>query len=205
LVTAVEDERRRLRRDLHDGLGPQLATLAMGLDAAHNRVAGTSLEPEVGPVLTRLRGHTDDMLASIRHIVSGLRPPALDEYGLTGALQLQVAHVAEPAGLAVDLVADDVGALSAAVEVAAYHIAAEALLNVARHADARRCRLSLARDDGLWVTVTDDGRGIPEDRATGVGTHSMRERAAALGGWLTVGAASGGGTQVRAWLPEGPR
>lgn len=204
LVAAVEEERRRLRRELHDGLGPRLATLAMGIDAANNRVAGTTAQPDVAAVLARLRAQTDEMLNSIRHIVSELRPPALDQHGLTEALRLHATEVAEPGGLTVEVVSGDLGPLTAAVEVAAYRIAAEAILNAARHSGGQRCRLALARDNGLRLTVTDDGRGIPDRCPTGVGTHSMRERAAALGGWVAIRPAANGGTEVRAWLPAVP-
>ena len=204
LVAAVEDERRRLRRDLHDGLGPRLATLAMGLDAAHNRVAGTTADPGVAVVLTRLRAQADEMLASVRYIVSGLRPPVLDQYGLAEALRLHAAELAEPGGLAVEVLSGDLGPLTAAMEVAAYRIATEAMLNAARHSGGRRCQLTLARDNGLRLTVTDDGHGIPDRCPAGVGTHSMRERAAALGGWVAIGPAASGGTEVRAWLPAAP-
>jgi two-component system NarL family sensor kinase len=204
LVGAVEDERRRLRRDLHDGLGPRLATLAMGLDAVGNRMAGMPNGTGAAEAVARLRAQTDLMLGDLRRIVTELRPPALDELGLVGALRLRASEVAEPAGLAVEVVAEDVGHLAAAVEVAAYRIAAEAMLNAARHSDGRRCRLTLACGDGLRLTVTDDGRGIATGSTVGVGTQSMRERAAALGGWVTVGPATHGGTEVRAWLPAAP-
>lgn len=204
LVAAVEDERRRLRRDLHDGLGPGLATLAMGLDAIGNTMTGRPGQLGPPPLVARLRAQTDVMLADLRRIVSGLRPPALDELGLVGALQLHALDVAEPAGLAVELVADDLGPLAAAVEVAAYRIAAEAVLNAARHSQGARCEVTLSCDNGLRLTVTDDGRGIPAGRPVGVGTQSMRERAAALGGWMTIGPTTRGGTQVQAWLPAEP-
>jgi two-component system NarL family sensor kinase len=158
----------------------------------------------VAAALTRLRAQTDEMLTSIRHIVSELRPPVLDQYGLTKALQLHAAELAEPGGLAVEVVADDLGPLTAAVEVAAYRIATEAMLNAARHSGGQQCRVVLARHNGLRLTVTDDGHGIPDRCPAGVGTHSMRERAAALGGWVVIGPASAGGTEVRAWLPEAP-
>jgi two-component system NarL family sensor kinase len=204
LLAAVEEERRRLRRDLHDGLGPQLATLAMGLDAAANRIAATAQEPLLGPLLGRLRGQTDQMLTDLRQVVAGLRPPALDELGLIGALRLHADDVAEPAGLTVEVIAEDLGALTAAVEVAAYRIAAEALLNAARHSQGQRCRLTLVRDHGLWLSITDDGRGMPDHCPSGVGTQSMRERAAALGGWVAIVPAAQRGTEVRAWLPAVP-
>ena len=201
LLAAVEEERRRLRRDLHDGLGPRLATLAMGLDTVQNRIARSPVEPGINVGLSRLRAQTDDMLRAVRHIVSDLRPPALDELGLTGALQQHAAEVAGPAGLLVELVAGDLGVLAAAVEVAAYRIAAEAILNAAKHSGGQHCRLTLTNDAGLRLSVTDDGRGIADHCPGGVGTQSMRERAAALGGWVAVGPADPHGTEVRAWLP----
>ncbi|MGY1620305.1 sensor histidine kinase [Geodermatophilus sp. SYSU D00691] len=202
LLTAVEEERRRLRRELHDGLGPQLAVLAMGLDAAQNR-ARQADSPELAALLSRLRGQADQMLGGVRQIVSGLRPPALDELGLPGALQRYAEEVAVPNGFSVEIVAGDLEKLPAAVEVAAYRIAAEALLNAVRHSGGSRCRLALTGEgqDGLCVEVTDDGTGRDDAATAGVGTQSMRERAAAVGGWVVCGPAAGGGTAVRAWLP----
>jgi signal transduction histidine kinase len=205
LVAAVEEERRRLRRDLHDGLGPRLATLAMGLDAARNRATDGAASPELTATLSRLREQTDQMLHSLRQIVSELRPPALDDLGLSGALQRYAEEVALPQGFCVEIVADQLDPLPAAVEVAAYRIAAEALLNAVRHSGGSHCRLSLTGTGipgqcGLSVEVTDDGAGSPGAPA-GVGTHSMRERAAAVGGWVTATPTDGGGTSVHAWLP----
>jgi two-component system, NarL family, sensor kinase len=204
LLAAVEEERRRLRRDLHDGLGPKLAILAMGLDAAQNLAVGSPAETNLAVLFDRLRGQTDAMLGSLRHIVSGLRPPALDECGLAEALRRLAWEVAEPAGLSVELDSDELGPLAAAVEVAAYRIAAEAVLNAARHSGGQHCRLVLRGQDGLRLSVTDDGRGIPDLAPTGVGTQSMRERAAAVGGWVAIGPADRCGTEVRAWLPGVP-
>ena len=205
LVVAVEEERRRLRRDLHDGLGPRLATLGMGLDTAGNRVRGTSLEPVMLPLLTRLRSETDEMLVELRRIAAGLRPPSLDEFGLVRAVQLEAAELARSSGLRLRIsTSGDIGSLPASVEVAAYRIAIEAVLNCARHSHAQVCEVQLCRDHGLGVTVRDDGTGPPTDRHEGVGVQSMRERAVAVGGWLAFESAAPHGTEVRAWLPVTP-
>jgi signal transduction histidine kinase len=202
LLAAVEDERRRLRRDLHDDLGPRLATLGMGLDAVANRAAGTTAEPVVLPALARLRDQSEGMLADLRRIVSGLRPPALDDLGLVAAVRLQATEVAQPAGLTVDVVSDELGSLPAAVEVAAYRIAVEAVMNASKHSHGRYCRVSLRWDGGLRLAIRDDGVGMTTGGSPGVGMQSMRERAAAVGGWVVVAPAEPHGTEVRAWLPE---
>ena len=144
------------------------------------------------------------MLIDLRLVIAGLRPPALDELGLIGALRLHADDVAEPAGLTVEFFAEDLGPLAAAVEAAAFRIAAEALLNAARHSKGQRCRLTVVRDHGLRLSITDDGRGIPDQCPTGVGTQSMRERAAALGGWVAIAPGAQRGTEVSAWLPAAP-
>ena len=196
LVTARE-ERRRLRRDLHDGLGPALAGMAMQLDAAKAKAGDTQVEA----VLGELRSETQDAIADIRRVVYELRPPALDELGLIGALREQAARLGDGSGVIVTVEApEDVPALPAAVEVAAYRIATEALTNVSRHAGAHRCSVEISLDGGLHVEVSDDGRGIGDGRA-GVGLTSMRERAAELGGSFATEARPGGGTIVRARLP----
>ena len=204
LVAAREEERRRLRRDLHDGLGPTLAGMALQLDAARNR----SGDPGVEEILGSLRIETQDAIADVRRVVEGLRPPALDELGLVGALRGQARRLEGTGGrgnggVVIDVKAPEaLPALPAAVEVAAYRIATEALTNVVRHADARRCVVRLSVGDQLELEVTDDGSGVGV-AAPGVGLGSMRERAAELGGSCTIGAARGGGTAVRAALPAG--
>ncbi|MEZ5078611.1 MAG: GAF domain-containing sensor histidine kinase [Solirubrobacterales bacterium] len=197
LVAAREEERRRLRRDLHDGLGPALAGMAMQLDAAKSR----SSDPEIEAVLGELRAETQDAIADIRRVVYELRPPALDELGLVGALREQAARLSAGGdGLSVTVEAPDLPPLPAAVEVAAFRIATEALTNVSRHAGARRGLVELTLAGGLNVEVADDGRGFGSPSA-GVGLTSMRERAAELGGALTVRERPGGGTLIRAELP----
>jgi two-component system, NarL family, sensor kinase len=195
LVTAREEERRRLRRDLHDGLGPALAGMAMQLDAAKAKAG----DPQVEEVLGQLRSETQDAIADIRRVVYELRPPALDELGLVGALREQAARLSTGDGLSVSVDAPDLPALPAAVEVAAYRIATEALTNVSRHAGAHSCSIAISIDRDLVVEIADDGRGITGP--PGVGLTSMRERAAELGGTLSAEGRAGGGTLVRAGLP----
>jgi signal transduction histidine kinase len=201
LVNAREEERRRLRRDLHDGLGPQLATLTLKLDAARNLLAQ---EPQAADVLlVGLKAQVQAAISDIRRLVYDLRPPALDELGLVPAIREQATGYAQN-GLQISVQApesDTLPPLPAAVEVAAYRIAQEAMTNVSRHARARACRLRLSIDDELELEVTDDGVGLPEDLRTGVGLSSMRERAAELGGTCAVEPVPGGGTRVLARLP----
>ncbi|MEV8517290.1 GAF domain-containing sensor histidine kinase [Dactylosporangium sp. NPDC051484] len=206
LVMAREEERRRLRRDLHDGLGPTLAGLTMRAEAAQE-VGGDAARR----LLEEIVADAQTAVADVRRLVEGLRPPALDTLGLVGALRAHVAGWPAAGGPRVGLDAPEslsglaAAALPAATEVAAYRIAVEALANARRHAGATAVRLRLSLDDGwLSLTVTDDGHGttIPAGAGDGVGMHSMRERAAELGGDLTV-TSSAEGTTVSARLPLG--
>jgi signal transduction histidine kinase len=200
LVTAREEERRRLRRDLHDGLGPSLGAVVLRIDTARNLAA--SRPDDADALLRQARDDVAAALADVRRLVHDLRPPALDDLGLAGAVRQQAERLLAPA-VQVTVGAEGLADLPAAVEVAAYRIASEALANTARHAAATRVLVRLVRDaDGaLEVTVTDDGVGIAPDRAAGVGLVSLRERAAELGGRCTVTCPAGGGTEVRAVLP----
>lgn len=199
LVTAREEERRRLRRDLHDGVGPSLASITLKLDAARNllpRHPGA-----VDELLTELTTQTQNAIADIRRAVYDLRPPALDELGLVPALQ---AHAERLAGKDLHIAVDapeTLPALPAAVEVAAYRITLEAITNVVRHAGARICQVRLSLSDSLVVEILDNGQGMQEDAHTGVGLMTMRERAVELGGSLHIDSAPGGGVQVTAVLP----
>lgn len=199
LVLAREDDRRRIRRDLHDGLGPVLGGVAMRLDAAGNAVDS---DPETARRLVlQSRAEITEALADVRRLVHGLRPPALDDLGLLAAVQQQAERL-RTSGLDVRVEADEVSGLPAAVEVAAYRIVSEALTNVGRHAAAAACTVTLRVVDGeLAVQVRDDGGGIAEDVVAGVGLRSMRERVDELGGRYDVVCPPQGGTTVRAWLP----
>ncbi|GAB3998192.1 sensor histidine kinase [Nocardioides marmoraquaticus] len=196
-VLALQDERRRLRRDLHDGLGPLLSGLALTTDAARNLLRH---DPDAaGALLATVREQADSALDDVRRLVYGLRPPALDELGLLGALRQALGQLAVPA-----LVTGEALDLPAAVEVAAYRIVVEAATNAARHAPGSAVRVTLtARGDGLEVEVVDDG-GCCAAWTPGVGLESMRERAAEVGGTLEAGPTPTGGA-VRACLPPTPR
>lgn len=200
LVTAREEERRRLRRDLHDGLGAALTGLTFGLDTASNLLFR---DPEaVRGLLQDLKTQAQAAIGDIRHLVYDLRPPILDELGLTGALREQVSHYQlDGTRVALD-VPDVLPPLPAAVEVAAYRIVLEALANVVRHAQTHRCAIHLAvSGDVLTVEVRDDGVGLAPDYHAGIGMTATRERAAELGGSVTVESIPTGGTCVLALLP----
>jgi signal transduction histidine kinase len=216
LVAAREEERRRLRRDLHDGLGPTLASFALKLDAARKLVRNKPGDTEV--LLSRLKDQTQETVSDVRRLVYGLRPPALDDLGLVGAIRQQAeshGFVArerfsgetrgedEPVFFTMEA-PEGSPSLPAAVEVAAYRIVQEALTNVARHAHATSCRVRISVDQArsvLKLEVTDDGVGMPEGRRAGVGLSSMRERAEELGGTCDVDPNPHGGTRVLARLP----
>ena len=204
LVAMREEERRRIRRDLHDGLGPALAGVALGLDAVQ-RIVPPGAEG-AADLAGQLKVEVQQSLADVRRLVEDLRPPDLDQLGLVGALRHQAGKVTErDPGLVVEVAGDDLPQLPAAVEVAAYRIATEALTNVGRHAAARRCRISLAMDDPdrLRVEIEDDGVGLRNRRPGGVGLTAMRERATELGGSFRVCRREQGGTLVTARLPVG--
>lgn len=199
LVAAREQERRRLRRDLHDGLGPSLAALGLQVDTARNLLArGEAVDGR----LESLRSGLQETVGEVRRIVAGLRPPAIDELGLFGAVAQLGHELVAAAG--VDLVLelpDERRALPAAVEVAAYRVAQEALTNVVRHAKASSCLVAATLDeDSLVLEVVDDGRGADADSRPGVGLGSMRERASEIGGRVQVRALSPG-TAVTLRLP----
>jgi len=208
LVLAREEERRRLRRDLHDGLGPALAGLTLKAETAR-----ALLPPGTGAASRQLHHLGEEirqMVVDVRRLVEGLRPPALDELGLAGACAQAVERLTAgaAAGLSVSVAAsEDLPALPAAVEVAAYRIVVEAVTNTVRHAGARRCQVSMAMAAGsvLEIAVTDDGTGLPaaDHDGRGHGLAIMRERAEELGGALTIANGSPGVT-VRAWLPAMP-
>ncbi|WP_109471649.1 sensor histidine kinase [Ornithinimicrobium cavernae] len=208
LVLAREEERKRLRRDLHDGLGPTLAALVLDVDRLRDRV-GALAPDQADRELVLLRTGIQRALSEVRHVVEGLRPPALDELGLATAVHHLARRVAvhpaagEPGTHVEPHV--EIGALPelpAATEVAAYRIAQEALTNVVRHAGAHHAWLGLTcRGDELVLVVRDDGSGVLEPREGGVGLTAMRERAAELGGTLTIDARPASGTTVTARLP----
>jgi signal transduction histidine kinase len=187
-VTAIEEERRRLRRDLHDGLGPTLSGIAFATDAARNQLGDDPAEADA--LLERLRADTTAAIGEVRRIVEGLRPPALDELGLLGAVRQHASTLHADGGepLRVTISAPEaLPDLPAMAEVTAYRIVVEALTNVARHAAATRAdvEIGVAGSD-LRLSVRDDGLG--GDWRPGVGMSSMRERAEQAGGTFAAGA-----------------
>lgn len=198
-VLAVrEGERRRLREDLHDGLGPSLSGVALGLEAARRSVG---IHPERVPeILDVLHGEVDSLVKEVRGIIDDLGPGDVD---LPRAVRSQVDAVAATGEVTVELAeSGDLAGVPGEVAVIAHRIAGEALTNAARHARARTIRVALsAHKDHLVVEVADDGSGAVRNRPGGVGLESMHRRAESVGGALTVSAVPGSGTRVSAVLP----
>jgi signal transduction histidine kinase len=201
LVTTREEERRRLRRDLHDGLGAQLAGLNVQAGTLRRLIPRDPAAAD--ELVVELREELRSAIADIRRLVYDLRPPALDDLGLVEALRrLAERYGSESEQLRVSVQApEDLPYLPAAVEVAVYRITQEALTNVARHAQAHSCVVRFAVDEDVALEIVDDGVGIPAERSAGVGLSSMRERASELGGSCIVEPAPKGGTQVLVHLP----
>jgi signal transduction histidine kinase len=202
LVTTREEERRRLRRDLHDGLGPALASLTFKVDAARNLLAQDNERTET--LLAEVRQQAQEAISDIRRLVYNLRPPALDEFGLLSALREQVA-LYQHQGLQIEFeTPSSMPPFPAAVEVAIYRIAQEALTNVVRHAQAQHCLLRLSIDtEALHLDISDDGQGIPTVHHIGIGLHAMHERASELGGHCTITPGPSRGTVICVRLPLG--
>jgi signal transduction histidine kinase len=198
LVEAREEERLRIRRDLHDGLGPMLATVSLSLSAAADQLDG---DGELAALLRDLDGEIHDAIGDIRRLVYDLRPPALDQLGLVRALRSQAAHLGGASvTIEVEASAPDVE-LPSAVELAAYRVAVEAMTNVLRHAQASRCWVEIERNHRLVLRVDDDGVGVHAEAPPGVGLRSMRERVVELGGTLSIARRDPNGTSVRATFP----
>jgi signal transduction histidine kinase len=197
VLAASQTERDRLRADLHDGLGPSLSGIGLGLqgisDALHDDPAATLL-------LNRIRDEVATAFAEVRRIIDGLRPVSLDTLGLVGAIRRHAETVS--AAVPVQVSAEKLPPLPPQVETAAYRITAEALANAARHAGAEHVRVALVAPNGaLRISVADDGHGVG-DATAGVGLTSMRRRAETLGGRLDIDSRACG-TTVTAILPLG--
>jgi signal transduction histidine kinase len=204
LTAAVEDERRRLQHDLHDGLGPALAGVALGLRAARNQLQNRNGDPD--ELLAVLTHELESCVEEVRRIVHGLRPAALDQLGLVAAIRAYADRCSTPSLRVLVEVDGDLAGLGAAVEVAAYRVAVEAMTNVVRHADASTCLVTIRSDrGGLQVEVVDDGVGVGASVTAGVGIESMRERVVGVGGRLLVAVGDDGGTRVVADLPTEAR
>ena len=215
LIVAREEERRRLRRDLHDGIGPMLASMTLRADLARDLLRE---DPDgADAALTSLKADSQAAVAEIRRLTRELRPTAIDELGLVEAIRQRAADLAHPgaqdgagrssgaggpgAGLGFEVSAGPLPPLDAALEVAAYRIAAEAMTNVIRHARATRCEVRLEGNGDLVLEVRDDGVGMAAGAPAGVGLTSMQERCAELGGRLSIERTDVGWTLIRAVLP----
>lgn len=196
LVTAREEERRRLRRDLHDGVGPSLAAMSLQLDVLRDRVSG-----EDAGLVDQLGGQVQEAIGDIRRLVYELRPPALDQYGLVSALTEQASRMSTRAARFTVDAPEQLPGLPAAVEVAVYRIALEGMTNAARHSGSSCCNVTIRAADSVVVSVEDDGVGIDDQAVHGVGLRSMRERTAELGGDFTIAPRTSGGTALRASFP----
>jgi signal transduction histidine kinase len=197
-VAAREEERRRLRRDLHDGIGPTLASLVQQLDVA-SRLVPRDPESAVS-LLIDLKAQTRTTVGDIRRLVYALRPPALDELGLVSAIREHAAQHLEPTGLHVTMSAPASFRHSPRRSRSRRSVL-EALTNAVRHANARSCSVRLTCGPDLVIEILDDGHGLPEVVRAGVGLASMHDRAAELGGECVVERAPDAGTRVWARLP----
>src|SRR3954452_5773402 len=211
VLYAREEERRRLRHELHDSVGPILAGISLGLHAARPGLHTDARQAD--QLITHMEQELQSAIGEVRRLFETLRPPALDQLGLAPAIREHIDILAtrmrtdedSPQQVSFKLtVSGDLDSMPAIVEVAAYSIVCEALTNVARHSGARTCTVTLTRDKGLHVEVIDDGVVVSDRPGRGLGLGSMRERAAELGGTFLVDAPPPGGTRIVAWLPIQP-
>jgi two-component system NarL family sensor kinase len=210
VLYAREEERRRLRHELHDSLGPILAGISLGLHAARRVMRRDPSQAE--QLIDHLEQELQSAIGEVRRLFEVLRPPALDQLGLVPAIREQIEllggrmHAGAGGDLAVrfGLESTELGSLPALVEVAAYRIVCEALTNVVRHSRARTCTVTLRRESGLRVEISDDGVGVGGGPGRGLGLGSMRERAAELGGSFVIDSPARGGTRIVAVLPIQP-
>jgi signal transduction histidine kinase len=205
IVTEREEERLRIRRDLHDELGPILASQGLKLAAVRQLVRARPEKAEA--LIDELVQQSQQTVADIRRLVHGLRPPALDQLGLVESIRDLVRN--HPGDASVSVLKFEVSALTeplpkfpAAVEANAYRIVLEAVNNAVRHAQARCCAIRFeASPEALVIHIQDDGVGIPAAYRSGVGLESMRARAEEIGGQLRIEQVQPHGTHLTVWLP----
>ncbi len=205
LMTAHEDERRRIARELHDEAGQALTALILNLEMAERSSAAPTEQQRLG----RLRGIAEDTLAELRKLIYDLRPTILDDLGLAAAIRWYVKETVEPQGLQVDLSISGLNErMPAHIETAVFRILQEACTNILKHAEATRARVAVvATDRSIHLLVQDDGHGfdpaaVPRSReGRGMGLLGMQERAELLGGTWKVSSRPAGGTQVEAVIP----
>ncbi|MDX1417864.1 MAG: sensor histidine kinase, partial [Candidatus Promineifilaceae bacterium] len=198
IVTAREEERRRLRRDLHDGLGPALASHTIKVGTARLLI---DTEPRTAyRILDELETSLANSFADIRRLVYNLRPPSLDQLGFVPALNDFLQQCTGETQFTL-IAPDEMPQLPAAVEVASYRIVQEAIINVIRHAQAQHCQVQIRHNGLLEICIQDDGSGLPPDLTYGVGLKSMSERAEELGGTFAISTLPQAGTCVAVRIP----
>lgn len=195
VVDSVEAERRRIERDLHDGTQQQLVSLAMTLGRALSRYR---TDPTgIGGLLDEAHAQAKDAVVDLRGLIRGLAPPVLDDRGLDAALSAVAARCPVPVDLTVSLETRP----PAAVEAIGYFVVAEALTNVAKHAQASQATVGVRSSEGsVWITVSDDGRG-GADAALGTGLRGLADRVSGVDGQLNVDSPAGGPTVLTVELP----
>jgi len=202
LIAAQDAERRRIERDLHDGIQQEVVALIAGLRLARNRLSRNQLTTDQ---LTDLQDQAREMLRELRELAHGIHPPVLTDNGLVAALESRLSRFPIP----VEIIADDGlrgERFSEDVEGAAYFVACESLTNVAKHAGTDGARLRLSRFYNLLcLAVEDSGRGFQPNGARSGGLANIRDRVEALHGRLTIESQVGAGTSIRAELPLAPR
>jgi len=202
-VAAREAERRRIRREIHDGIGPLLAAALLRTEIAMELPLGSPMQAEA---LRKLHKLQKTAIADFQGLLEGLRPPALERGDLLTALRQHadlIANMAAENPPTIDFdISEDISRLTAAVEIAAYRITQESISNAIKHAYAQHITIRITRaSDSLTIEIDDDGIGVTADNPLGVGLISMGERAAELGGWCVVTHRPTGGTHVKTWLP----
>lgn len=205
-MAATDGERRRIRAELHDGVGAGVTAIRLKVDAAHELVG--SRPDRAAEMLDSASADLEAVLTDVRAMVEGLRPAVLDRVPLAEALRLRADELsAHVEGLTVTVVgAEHLAAVARGADVAAYRVVTEALTNVVRHACARRCEITAhTSGEEVVIDVTDDGGGATAPGDTGgVGLPSMAARAAEVGGYLVAGPDRDRGYRVRLVLPKGP-
>lgn len=198
LIIAREAERRRIRNDLHDGLAPTLSSFQLQLGTIRRLLSQNPAQAE--QMIAELSSDLREATAVIRQLVYDLRPPLLDDLGLIEAIKNM--RLTDTSLQLTVIAPDPLPTLSAAVEVALYRIASEALHNITKHAQATRCTINLLPEaDSILLTIVDDGQGIGANQLGGIGIQSMRDRATELGGTFTIQPISASGTQLEVRLP----
>lgn len=207
VTLAQEEERRRISRELHDDLGPSLAAIVNRLRICQQLVRSdpSRAEKDLDEVTKGLKGHIQD----IRHLIYDLRPLAVDQLGLTGAIEQQLERFAKDTGVRISSSFSPQAAVDPLAEVTVFRVLQECLSNVQKHSAATRVDVGLQPvDSGVELTVRDDGRGFAPDSGSanaapqGVGLVSMRERAELVGGRLTVESRPGAGCSVALYVPS---